>query len=100
MAMLNKNRCKNFVYQFFLTEGWLPPGTTPKNWSAVTIGELGIDDPPLPSDPHLQKRRVALDLQNFFALLGGKLPSPLSQLKRRSLTLGGFADWCHANQEG
>jgi hypothetical protein len=65
----------------------------------VKLTELGIDDPPLPSDPHLQKRRAALDLRDLFEMLGSRLASPVIQLKKKSMTLLELAEWCFSNQE-
>jgi hypothetical protein len=99
MPKLNLQQCKNTVFFYFLAEGWLPKGTTDATWESVTMADLGMDDPPLPSDPHLQKKRIALDLQNFFFILGSRLSSPLGELQTGSVTLGEFAEWCHSHQE-
>ena len=97
MARLSLKACRGLTYRYMLREGWLPPGTAPNAWSSVTIAELLIDDPPLPGDPHFQKRRVALDLQSLYYALGGTLTDPFAQLKQGALTLGEFAVWCQAN---
>lgn len=100
MARLNRVQCENVVYRYFLREGWLPPGTTTRTWREVKVSDLGMDDPPLPSDRNLQKRRVSLDLQDLFEMLGGSIGSPLSQLKKKNLKLVEFARWCFENQRG
>ena len=97
MAKLSLNACRGITYRYMLREGWLPPGTTAQSWPTVTMADLLIDDPPLPNDPHFQKRRVALDLQALYFALGHELADPFSQLKKDALTLGEFAAWCHAN---
>ena len=89
--------CRNIIYGYMLTEGWLPIGTTGSNWDSVTMADLQMDDPPLPGDPHLQKKRISAELQNIFSWLGVRLRSPLSELKKKTVTLGDFADWCHSN---
>ena len=100
MAKLSKNQSRSLVYRYFLNEGWLPAGTTRNNWGAVLIRDLALDDPPLPADPHFQKKRVAMDLRNFFSILGSGLASPLEQLKRSTKTLDDLAEWCFENQTG
>jgi hypothetical protein len=92
MAKLKKNQVRSLVYRYLLNQGWLPPGTTVTSWPDVTIGDLGIDDPALPSDPDLQKKRIALDLQELVATLGSQIPTPLPLLRKVSKTLGEFAD--------
>ena len=98
MAKLTKVQCENLIYVYLLHEGWLPPGTTKRNWRSVEIGNLGIDDPPLPSDPHLQKKRAALDIQKFFEVLGSKLTSILPELKKKTNTLLMLAHRCYEKQ--
>jgi hypothetical protein len=100
MTKLSKKQCRSLVYRYFLREGWLPPGTTVETWPDVTMGDMVIDDPPLPDDPHFQKKRIALDLQNLFFVLGSGLASPLAQLKQEETTLGDLAEWCFENQDG
>jgi hypothetical protein len=100
VARFTPGQCRSLVYRYFLVEGWLPRGTTTANWRDVTIRRLQIDDPPLPSDQDLQKRRIALDLQNLFFVLGGELESPIEQLRDSSVTLGQLAQWCCAHQTG
>jgi hypothetical protein len=100
MAALTKKQCRSLVYRYFLREGWLPSGTTDKTWSTVTMADMVIDDPPLPDDPHFQKKRIALDLQNLFFVLGSSVASPLAQLKAAATTLGELAQFCFDNQEG
>jgi hypothetical protein len=92
-------QCRSLVYRYFLVEGWLPRGTTNQNWRDLTMRRLQIDDPPLPSDQDLQKRRIALDLQNLFFVLGGEIESPIDQLRDGTLTLGQVAQWCCAHQK-
>jgi hypothetical protein len=99
MARLSKNQCSSLVFHYFLFEGWLPPGTTPKTWRAVTMGAMDFDDPPLPGDPDLQKKRIAFDLQNQFFLLGSGLRSPFEFLTDDEATMGELAVWCFENQE-
>jgi hypothetical protein len=100
MPKLAKGQCRSLIYRYFLNEGWLPAGTTIQNWGTVTMGGMEIDDPPLPSDPHFQKKRIALDLQNLFIVLGSQVASPLSELKKATNTLADLAEWCHTNQGG
>jgi hypothetical protein len=61
---------------------------------------MNIDDPPLPSDPHFHKKKIAHSLQEKFELFDGKIPSPLAELKKPSLTLGKLAEWCFKKQTG
>jgi len=98
MPQCTPTQCRSLVFRYFLVEGWLPAGTTSGTWRSVTVGQLRLDDPPLPSDGDLQKRRVALDLQHLFFILGSDLESPVEQLKDESLTLGDLATWCQAHQ--
>ena len=98
MATFTAVQCRSLVYRYFLVEGWLPRGTTSQNWRDITMRRLQIDDPPLPSDQDLQKRRIALDLQNLFFVLGGEVESPIDQLRDGTVTLGQLAQWCCANQ--
>lgn len=95
---ISQRQSRGIVYQYFLYEGWLPRGTTNRNWWHVTVDELMLDDPPLPSAPHLQKQRVALDLQQYFRVLGGAIPSPLELLKDESLTLGEVVNRIYESQ--
>ncbi len=97
-AKQTKVQCENLIYKYLLREGWLPPGTTKRNWRNVQIGQLGIDVPALPSDPHLQKRRAALDIQDMFEELSSKLTSVLPELKKKSNTLLVLAHRCFEKQ--
>lgn len=98
MATLTQAQSRSLIYRYFLNEGWLPAGTTPDTWQGVTMGDMEIDDPPLPSDPHFQKKRIALDLQNLFFVLGSPIASPLAELKKKTRTLAELADWCREHQ--
>ena len=98
MAKLKKNTCRAIVYNQLLLDGWLPAGTTDTNWWNVTVGQLQLDDPPLPSDPHFQKKKLALELQAAFIRLNSALSSPLAQLKSSTQTLDDLAIWCFENQ--
>jgi len=98
MASFTPTQCRSLVYRYFLVEGWLPRRTTPGNWRDVTVRRMQIDDPPLPSDQDLQKRRISLDLQNLFFVVGGVLESPIDQLRDGSVTLNQLAQWCQAHQ--
>lgn len=96
---ISQRQCRSLIYRYLLNEGWLPRGTTTSSWRDVTLAEIDFDDPPLENDPHFQKKRVALDLQNLFFVLGSDLASPLGQLKRGESTLVDLADWCAENNE-
>ncbi len=97
---LSLNQCRGIIYRYFLNAGWLPVGTPKRTWPSVSMQDLQMDDPPLPGDPHLQKRRIALDLQNFFFVaLGAVIPSPLERLRAANFTLGELAQWCFENQK-
>jgi hypothetical protein len=98
MALLTNNQCRSIVYHVLLLEGWLPSGTTDKNWARVKIADLQLDDPPLPGAPDFQKKKLALELQAAFIRLGGNLRSPLPELKQGSETLADLARWCFGNQ--
>lgn len=100
MARLSENQCSSLVFHYFLFEGWLPPGTTPDNWRDVRMSDMDLDDPPLPGDLDLQKKRVAFDLQNQFVLLGSRIASPFEILCDGEATLGELATFCFENQEG
>jgi hypothetical protein len=99
MPKLNQKQTRGLIYRYFLNDGWLPAGTTVHNWTDVTMGDMEFDDPALPSDPHIQKKRVSLDLQSLFQVLGSSINSPLAELKKKTLTLGDFAAACWASQE-
>jgi hypothetical protein len=99
MAALTATQCRSLVYRYFLIEALLPRGTTAQNWRDITLRRLQIDDPPLPSDQDLQKRRIALDLQNLFFVLGSETESPIDQLRDGTLTLAELAQWCCAHQK-
>jgi hypothetical protein len=98
MAKLTTSQSQSIIYRYFLREGWLPQGTTATTWAEVKMGEMLIDDPPLPHDPFFQRARIASDLQNLFFVLGSALTSPFEQLKNDDLTLDSLADWCFNNQ--
>jgi hypothetical protein len=98
MAKLSQTQCTNLLFNYFLSQGWFPPGTNLESWTDLTVGDLAMDDPPLPGDPHVQKARVAADLQMFFFILGSPLRSPLGELKKKTKTLADLVDWCHTNQ--
>ena len=98
MAGVTKAQCRVVIYHLFLSEGWLPAGTTSSNWGEVTIGELQLDDPPLPSDPHFQKKKLALEFQAAFIRFASSIASPLSELKKSTETLAELAVWCFENQ--
>lgn len=97
MAKLSQTQCENVVHRYFLLNGWLPAGTTKAAWKSVTMKAMEFDDPPLPSKPHLQKQRVARELQDIFFMAGAKLPSPLDRLRDPQETLGGLTVWCAQN---
>lgn len=99
MAKITKGQSRSLVYRYLLTEGWLPPGTNEQTWGDVKLGDLAMDDPPLPGSPHAQKTGAALDIQNLFVVLGSGIPSPLAEIKKKSLTLHELADWCFENQQ-
>jgi hypothetical protein len=99
MATFTPTQCRSLVYRYFLVEGWLPGGTTMDTWRDVTIAHMQIDDPPLPSDQDLQKRRIALDIQNLFFVLGSEVESPIEQLRDSTVTLKALAEWCCAHQK-
>lgn len=96
---LSRNQCRSVLYHYFLYEGWLPPGTGDEDWPDVTMEAMRFDDPPLPDAPHLQKERIALDIQRLFFVLGDGVASPLERLKDSDETLGGLAEWCFENQK-
>jgi hypothetical protein len=98
MAKLNQRQCQNLISDYFLVDGWIPPGTPESKYLDVQLKDMGIDDPPVPGDPHLQKKRIALDLQSQFRILGSSISSPLAELKVATRTLGELADWCCTNQ--
>jgi len=100
MPKLSQVQCRNLIFRFLLTEGWLPAGTTEDNWGDITVLRLELDDPPLPGNPDLQKSRAAIDIQNFFFVLGSKIPSPLGRLREPELRLVDLADWCSTEQTG
>jgi hypothetical protein len=97
--LLTLNQCRTTVFIYFLREGWLPVGTTKQTWKRVTMGDMEFDNPPLPADPHFQKRRISMDLQVIFFNLGSQLGDSLSVLSDDEETLGDFATWCHQHQQ-
>jgi hypothetical protein len=100
MAAITKNQSRAVIYGLFHLEGWLPSGTTNTSWPGVTMEEMQFDDPPLPSDPNFQKKKLAFEIQASFIRLGSAVKSPLAQLKNDDETLGELAQWCFENQEG
>jgi len=99
MAKLTRNQCRTTVFIYFLQEGWLPAGTTNKNWDEVTMDQIDFDDPPLPADPDFQKRKASMDLQVVFRSVGAHMPNALEILKDEEQTLGDLAKWYFDNQE-
>lgn len=97
MAKQTEKFCDNVVRNHLHLQGWLPPGTTKENWEKVTIDQLQLDDPPLPSDPHFQKKRLSLEFQAMFYSVGSKLKSPLQELKTPAKTLRDLSDWFFSN---
>jgi hypothetical protein len=89
---------RSLVYRYFLYQGSLPPSTSESSWVDVRLEQLGLDDPPVPSEPAMQRKRVALDLQRWFEILGSGLESPFRTLGEGSSTLAGLADWCTEHQ--
>jgi hypothetical protein len=96
---LSLNACRGLAYRYFLREGWLPPGTTEDNWDGLRMDQMMFDDPPLPSDPHFQKRRASLDLMALFFVLGHELEDPFDELSDDKLTLSDFAEWCSEHNQ-
>lgn len=99
MAKLSKAQTKNLVYWFYFFRGKFPPGTTYGDFEALTMGDLQVDDPPLPGDPHFEKKKLAVELQFQFFQLGYRLASPLAEMKKKAKTLKAFHGWCHANHK-
>ena len=99
MPKLNKTQSQNHLYWFYFFAGKFPPGTDRENFAKLKMSELQVDDPALPSDPHFEKKRLSLELQLSFFRLGYTLPSPLAQMKKRTLELGDFATWCWTNHK-
>ena len=100
MAVFTRKQCHAFIYHYFLRRGWLPPGTTHHNWRDVTIEMLHLDNPPFANDPHYQKNKVALDIQDHFLTFGGGIESPLNLLSKPELNLIQIGDWCFEHQVG
>lgn len=97
--MLSKKVVKNLVYFFYFFRGKYPPGTAYSNFEQLTMGQLQIDDPALPSDPDFEKKKLSVELQHQFFQLGYRLPSPLEKMRKASLSLGEFHEWCHENHK-
>lgn len=97
MTTLSKKQVKNLVYWFYFFRGKYPPGTTYKTFETLTMADLQVDDPPLPGEPHFEKKKLALELQDLFFQLGYQLSSPLGEMKKRTETLDKFHAWCHSN---
>ena len=99
MAKMSAKQIKNLVYYFYLYRGKFPSGTNYSNFESKTMGELQVDDPPLPSDPSFEKKKLALELQHQFFQLGFRLGNPLPQMKKKSQKLKDFHGWCHAHHD-
>lgn len=90
MAKRSLPMFKGLLYHYLRSEGWLPAGTTAKDWQTVKVAALGFDSPPLTHAPNLQKERAGLDLQSLAWLLGATIPSP-APLLGQDITLGEVA---------
>ncbi|MBN1420653.1 MAG: hypothetical protein JXP34_17910 [Planctomycetes bacterium] len=99
MARLTAKKCENFVWVFFLEEGVLPAGTTRRNILALKVSDLGLDDPPLPGDPHFQKKKAARRMQVWFLAMGYRLTSPLPILRDGKKSLRQLATWIREHHE-
>jgi hypothetical protein len=97
---LSTGATRALLYRYFLSEGWLPAGTTESNFLDVSVTDLGFDKPAMPHAPNLQKDRAGLDLQSLFYALGSRIPSPTVHLRSKTLTLAGLATKIHDSQKG
>ena len=86
------------VFFFFLRRGRLPADTTMGDWEDKTMADLQIDDPPLPSDPTLDARTLAADLQVQFNGFGVAVDSAKSILGARTKTLRDVVEFCFSRQ--
>jgi|CXWL01.1.fsa_nt_gi hypothetical protein len=99
MAKKSLGAIKSLFYHYLWGEGWLPAGTTAKNWGQVRVPELGLDQPPLTHAPDLQKDRMGLDLVALVWALGAAIPSPTALLGNDTLTLAEVAKGIYESQE-
>jgi hypothetical protein len=99
MAKMNAKQVKNLIYYFYFYRGKFPPGTTYQTFESLKMGDLQVDDPPLPGEPHFEKKKLALELQHQFFQLGFQLTSPLAEMKKKTQTTKVFHQWCHANHK-
>ncbi len=95
---LSSTQVKNVVASFFLFHGKFPPGTNSSNWQDVLMGDMQFDDPPLEGDPHFEKKKLSVQLQQSFNTLGASLKSPLSVLKKTSRRMRDLVKFCDENQ--
>ncbi len=84
---LSRGQVAHFVYNFFESRSKFPPGTTTQNWTSVTMGQMLFDQPPLPANPHFEKRKLALEIQAWFGAMMLDLESPLEILKTPTKTM-------------
>ena len=88
-----------FLYYFFRNRGKFPSGTKPQNWVGVKMSEMLIDDPPLPGQPHFEKRKLTLEIQAWFREMVLELKSPLALLKEKNKTMRDLVSFCVNNQK-
>jgi len=96
---LSEQNVKTLVLWFFIDHGKFPPETDNENWEAGTMSEMQWDDPPLPSDPNFEKRKLSQLLILQFNSMGLKLKSPLSMMKKKQKTMKDLWKFCFENIE-
>lgn len=99
MAKKSPAAIKSLLYHYLWGEGWLPLGTTAKNWTTIKTSALGFDSPPLTHAPNLQKDRAGLDLVALAWAIGAAIPSPSELLGDDDLSLGEVAKAIYESQE-
>ena len=95
---LPKRQVILFVYQFFDNRSKFPPGTTTENWIDVKMSDMLFDQPPLPANPHFEKKKLSKEMQAWFSEMKLKLKSPLTLLKTNSKTMKDLWKFCYENQ--
>jgi hypothetical protein len=96
-APLTAVQVRSTVFAFWIYEGRFPPGTTMATWRSLTMAQMHVDDPPLPSDPTLDARELARNLQVFFMSRMARLSDPTGILSGPTNTNQDLIDFCLAN---
>ncbi len=95
----SKESVGKIVLMFFARRGMLPVGTTAANWRDIKMKEFQFDDPPISTDAHFVKRKIAQEMMTLFADIGLQIASPLATLKGATNTMRDLVDFVFSNKQ-